>query len=120
MVPSPDSLDRAVEEYRRRLYFQPLPLFDPEGLRERIEGFPMFLQWIFLALALSNLPYDSSSAKEADIIHSHARSARDTVLELAMRGTAQLEISQALCLLAVGDILGTHPSLFITPILIFL
>ncbi|KAG5661422.1 hypothetical protein KAF25_005544, partial [Fusarium avenaceum] len=111
VVPSPDSLDRAVEEYRRRLYFQPLPLFDPEGLRERIEGFPMFLQWIFLALALSNLPYDSSSAKEADIIHSHARSARDTVLELAMRGTAQLEISQALCLLAVGDILEGRPAL---------
>ncbi|KAI6772846.1 hypothetical protein HG530_003804 [Fusarium avenaceum] len=111
VVPSPDSLDRAVEEYRRRLYFQPLPLFDPEGLRERLEGFPMFLQWIFLALALSNLPYDSSSAKEADIIHSHARSARDTVLELAMRGTAQLEISQALCLLAVGDILEGRPAL---------
>ncbi|KAH7252615.1 hypothetical protein BKA59DRAFT_166509 [Fusarium tricinctum] len=111
VVPSPDSLDRAVEEYRRRLYFQPLPLFDPEGLRERIEGFSMFLQWIFLALALSNLPYDSSSAKEADIIHSHARSARDTVLELAMRGTAQLEISQALCLLAVGDILEGRPAL---------
>lgn len=69
----------------------------------------MFLQWIFLALALSNLPYDSSSAKEADLIHSHARSARDMVLELAMRGTAQLEISQALCLLALGDILGTDP-----------
>jgi hypothetical protein len=68
----------------------------------------MFLQWIFLALALSNLPYDASSAKEADLIHSHARAARDTVLELAMRGTAQLEISQALCLLALGDILGTH------------
>ncbi|KAF5598713.1 quinic acid utilization activator [Fusarium pseudocircinatum] len=110
--PSPDSLDHAVEEYRRRLYFQPLPLFDPEGLRGRIERFPMFLQWIFLALALSNLPYDSSSAKEADLIHSHARSARDMVLELAMRGTAQLEISQALCLLALGDILGTHPAFF--------
>ncbi|SPJ79318.1 uncharacterized protein FTOL_07709 [Fusarium torulosum] len=111
VVPSPDSLDHAVEEYRRRLYFQPLPLFDPEGLRERIEKFPMFLQWIFLALALSNLPYDSSSAKEADIIHSHTRSARDTVLELAMQGTAQLEISQALCLLAVGDILEGRPAL---------
>ncbi|KAF5682780.1 hypothetical protein FCIRC_4831 [Fusarium circinatum] len=110
--PSPDSLDRAVEEYRRRLYFQPLPLFNPEGLRDRVERFPMFLQWIFLALALSNLPYDSSSAKEADLIHSHARSARDMVLELAMRGTAQLEISQALCLLALGDILGTHLALF--------
>ncbi|KAM0073080.1 hypothetical protein ACKRZS_013941 [Fusarium odoratissimum] len=111
--PSPDSLDHAVEEYRRRLYFQPLPLFNPEGLRDRIERFPMFLQWIFLALALSNLPYDSSSAKEADLIHSHTRSARDMVLELAMRGTAQLEISQALCLLALGDILGTGPkSLF--------
>ncbi|KAF5264171.1 hypothetical protein FOXYS1_5061 [Fusarium oxysporum] len=111
--PSPDSLDHAVEEYRRRLYFQPLPLFNPEGLRDRIERFPMFLQWIFLALALSNLPYDSSSAKEADLIHSHTRSARDMVLELAMRGTAQLEISQALCLLALGDILGTDPkSLF--------
>ncbi|KAF5718544.1 hypothetical protein FMUND_5125 [Fusarium mundagurra] len=110
--PSPDSLDHAVEEYRRRLYFQPLPLFNPEGLRDQIERFPMFLQWIFLALALSNLPYDSSSAKEADLIHSYARSARDMVLDLAMRGTAQLEISQALCLLALGDILGTHPSLF--------
>ncbi|KAG7419393.1 hypothetical protein Forpe1208_v003267 [Fusarium oxysporum f. sp. rapae] len=109
--PSPDSLDHAVEEYRRRLYFQPLPLFNPEGLRDRIERFPMFLQWIFLALALSNLPYDSSSAKEADLIHSHARSARDMVLELAMRGTAQLEISQALCLLAFGDILEGRPAL---------
>ncbi|KAF5599443.1 hypothetical protein FPANT_3420 [Fusarium pseudoanthophilum] len=109
--PSPGSLDHAVEEYRRRLYFQPLPLFNPEGLRDRIERFPMFLQWIFLALALSNLPYDSSSAKEADLIHSHARSARDMVLELAMRGTAQLEISQALCLLALGDILEGRPAL---------
>ncbi|EMT64301.1 Quinic acid utilization activator [Fusarium odoratissimum] len=109
--PSPDSLDHAVEEYRRRLYFQPLPLFNPEGLRDRIERFPMFLQWIFLALALSNLPYDSSSAKEADLIHSHTRSARDMVLELAMRGTAQLEISQALCLLALGDILEGRPAL---------
>ncbi|RFN44830.1 hypothetical protein FIE12Z_10931 [Fusarium flagelliforme] len=110
-TPSPTSLDNAVEEYRRRLYFQPLPLFNPEGLRERIEKFPMFLQWIFLALALSNLPYDASSAKEADLIHSHARAARDTVLELAMRGTAQLEISQALCLLALGDILEGRPAL---------
>ncbi|KAI1052476.1 hypothetical protein LB507_007599 [Fusarium sp. FIESC RH6] len=110
-TPSPTSLDNAVEEYRRRLYFQPLPLFNPEGLRERIEKFPLFLQWIFLALALSNLPYDASSAKEADLIHSHARAARDTVLELAMRGTAQLEISQALCLLALGDILEGRPAL---------
>ncbi|KAF4342312.1 hypothetical protein FBEOM_3719 [Fusarium beomiforme] len=110
-TPSLDSLDNAVEEYRRRLYFQPLPLFNPEGLRDRIERFPMFLQWIFLALALSNLPYDSSSAKEADLIHSHARSARDMVLQLAMRGTAQLEISQALCLLALGDILEGRPAL---------
>ncbi|KAF4456031.1 hypothetical protein F53441_1752 [Fusarium austroafricanum] len=110
-TPSPDSLDRAVEEYRRRLYFQPLPLFNPEGLRDRIERFPMFLQWIFLALALSNLPYDSSSAMEADLIHSHARSSRDMVLELAMRGTAKLEISQALCLLALGDILEGRPAL---------
>ncbi|GKT99607.1 unnamed protein product [Fusarium langsethiae] len=109
--PSSASLDNAVQEYRRRLYFQPLPLFDPQGLRERIQRFPMFLQWIFLALALSNLPYDASSAREADLIHSHARAARDTVLELAMRGTAQLEISQALCLLALGDILEGRPAL---------
>ncbi|CEI38518.1 hypothetical protein FVEN_g12545 [Fusarium venenatum] len=109
--PSSASIDNAVQEYRRRLYFQPLPLFDPQGLRERIERFPMFLQWIFLALALSNLPYDASSAKEADLIHSHARAARDIVLELAMRGTAQLEISQALCLLALGDILEGRPAL---------
>lgn len=78
----------------------------------------MFLQWIFLALALSNLPYDASSAKEADLIHSHARAARDTVLELAMRGTARLEISQALCLLALGDILGTTILTLLTMILI--
>ncbi|PTD09615.1 hypothetical protein FCULG_00008870 [Fusarium culmorum] len=111
VTPSPTSLDNAVDEYRRRLYFQPLPLFDPQGLRERIQRSPMFLQWIFLALALSNLPYDASSAKEADLIHSHARAARDTVLELAMRGTARLEISQALCLLALGDILEGRPAL---------
>ncbi|KAK6706844.1 hypothetical protein SNK04_007859 [Fusarium graminearum] len=111
VTPSPTSLDNAVDEYRGRLYFQPLPLFDPQGLRERIQRSPMFLQWIFLALALSNLPYDASSAKEADLIHSHARAARDTVLELAMRGTARLEISQALCLLALGDILEGRPAL---------
>ncbi|KAF4472580.1 hypothetical protein FALBO_525 [Fusarium albosuccineum] len=110
-LPSADSLDRAVEAYRRRLYFQPLPLFSLEGLRDRVEGFPSFLQWIFLALALSNFRYDSESAREADLVHSHARSARDTVLELAMRGTAKLEISQALCLLALGDILEGRPAL---------
>lgn len=106
-LPSSESLDKAVEVYGNRLYFQPLPLFRPEGLRDRVESFPLFLQWIFLALSLSNLPYDSNSAKEADLIHLRARSARDTVLELAMRGTAKLEISQALCLLALADILGT-------------
>ncbi|CAG1979756.1 unnamed protein product [Fusarium graminearum] len=111
VTPSPTSLDNAVDEYRGRLYFQPLPLFDPQGLRDRIQRSPMFLQWIFLALALSNLPYDASSAKEADLVHSHARAARDTVLELAMRGTARLEISQALCLLALGDILEGRPAL---------
>lgn len=105
-MPSSESLDKAVEVYGNRLYFQPLPLFRPEGLRDRVESFPLFLQWIFLALSLSNLPYDSNSAKEADLIHLRARSARDTVLELAMRGTAKLEISQALCLLALADILG--------------
>ncbi|KAM6540275.1 hypothetical protein FALCPG4_001996 [Fusarium falciforme] len=110
-LPSSESLDKAVEVYGTRLYFQPLPLFRPEGLRDRVEGFPLFLQWIFLALSLSNLPYDSNSAKEADLIHLRARSARDTVLELAMRGTAKLEISQALCLLALADILEGRPAL---------
>ncbi|KAL6355921.1 hypothetical protein LRP88_09504 [Fusarium phalaenopsidis] len=110
-LPSSESLDKAVEVYGTRLYFQPLPLFRPEGLRDRVEGFPLFLQWIFLALSLSNLPYDSNSAKEADLIHLQARSARDTVLELAMRGTAKLEISQALCLLALADILEGRPAL---------
>ncbi|RSM13074.1 hypothetical protein CEP52_002020 [Fusarium oligoseptatum] len=110
-LPSSESLNKAVEVYGTRLYFQPLPLFRPEGLRDRVESFPLFLQWIFLALSLSNLPYDSNSAKEADLIHLRARSARDTVLELAMRGTAKLEISQALCLLALADILEGRPAL---------
>ncbi|KAM5351073.1 hypothetical protein ACJ41O_003796 [Fusarium nematophilum] len=82
-----------------------------DGLRTRIESSPLFLQWIFLALSLSSAQYDSNSAKEADLIHSRARSARDTVLELAMRGVAKVEISQALCLLAIGDILEGRPAL---------
>ncbi|KPA36620.1 hypothetical protein FLAG1_10602 [Fusarium langsethiae] len=86
-----------------KLYFQPLPLFDPRRLLLKIGTLPHYLRWSFLALTLHFTSHNFYYGLEAKAIEYYTASARSIVVDLAAEGLAQLEVMQALCLLALCD-----------------
>ena len=104
--PPADLLSDFVLAYREKLYFQPLPLFDPRRLQLKIGTLPHYLRWSFLALTLHFTSHNFYYGLEAKAIEYYTTSARSIVVDMAAEGLAQLEVMQALCLLALCDHIG--------------
>jgi hypothetical protein len=107
--PSTEVLSHFITTYREKLYFQPLPLFDPQRLRTKISTLPQYLRWSFLALTLHYTSHSFYYGLEAKAIEYYAKSARSIVVDMAAEGLAELEVMQALCLLALCDNIGKSP-----------
>ncbi|KAF5557168.1 hypothetical protein FPHYL_7757 [Fusarium phyllophilum] len=101
--PPPDLLADFVNAYREKLYFQPLPLFDPKRLQLKIGTLPQYLRWSFLALSLHYTSHNFYYGLEGKAIEYYTTSAKSVVVDMAAEGLAQLEVIQALCLLALCD-----------------
>ncbi|KID65088.1 Transcription factor, fungi, partial [Metarhizium hybridum] len=103
--PSAEALAHFVKIYRDRIYFQPLPLFDPQCLKDRLHLFPYYLRWSFLALALHFSTHEFYSGNESEATALYMTSARGVVQELSTQGVVKTEVLQSLCLLALCEIL---------------
>lgn len=104
--PPDEVIDIAIDAYSKKVYFQPLPLFNLQGLRENFDSFPQFLQWGFLALCLRYFNHPFYRGKEASAIDFYTTASRKIAMAVAFEGAAKLEIQQALCLLALCDTMG--------------
>lgn len=100
--PSPQIFDHLVRIYASVIHLQPLPLFQPEHLRERLPCCPQFLRWTFFALALAFSEGYISPEEDAQTGEFYASKA-DEVMQLAMEGNCSLPVIQALCLLVLLD-----------------
>ncbi|KAI1051180.1 hypothetical protein LB506_010911 [Fusarium annulatum] len=101
--PPSDLLADFVNSYREKLYFQPVPLFDPKRLQLKIGTLPQYLRWSFLALSLHYTSHNFYYGLEGKAIEYYTTSARSVVVDMAAEGLVQLEVMQALCLLALCD-----------------
>ncbi|KAF5018011.1 hypothetical protein F66182_10037 [Fusarium sp. NRRL 66182] len=108
--PPVDVLSDFVAAYREKLYFQPLPLFDPSRLQSKIGSLPHYLRWSILALSLHYTSSGFYFGLESKAIDYYTTSARSIVIDLAAEGRAQLEVMQALCLLALCDYIAGKPA----------
>ncbi|KAJ4197291.1 hypothetical protein NW759_016314 [Fusarium solani] len=99
-----------VTVYREKLYFQPLPLFDPRRLQSKIASFPHYLRWSFLALALNYTSHNFYYGLESKAIEYYATSARSIVVDMAADGIPKLEVLQALCLLSLCEQIAGKPA----------
>ncbi|KAJ1717842.1 hypothetical protein NYO67_196 [Aspergillus flavus] len=103
-------LDHLVEVYRTRIHLQPLPLFNLEGLRDRLANSPRFLLHSFLALSLNFGSHGFFRGREQEAVQFYTRSAQDGTMELAVEGISKVEVIESLCLLAVKDLIGQRPA----------
>lgn len=94
-------LEFYAEVYKSSIYFQPLPVLAVDGLRARVQVFPRFLQFSFLALALLYSDHPHYAGSEADAANFYAKSAQRTIDEIVAAGTAGIEVYQALCFLSL-------------------
>ncbi|KAF6526177.1 hypothetical protein HZS61_009221 [Fusarium oxysporum f. sp. conglutinans] len=101
--PPSDLLTDFVNAYREKIYFQPLPLFDPKRLQLKTGTLPQYLRWSFLALSLHYTSHNFYYGLEAKAIEYYTTSARSVVVDMAAEGLVKLEVMQALCLLALCD-----------------
>ncbi|KAM0344176.1 hypothetical protein ACHAPU_007898 [Fusarium lateritium] len=101
--PPANVLAHFVDVYREKLYFQPLPLFDPQRQQSKIGTLPQYLRWSLLALALHYTSHDFYYGLEAKAVEYYTKSARGVVVDMAAEGVVQLEVMQTLCLLALCD-----------------
>ncbi|KAF4952974.1 hypothetical protein FSARC_12513 [Fusarium sarcochroum] len=108
--PPSDLLSDFVSAYREKLYCQPLPLFDPRRLQLKIGTLPHYLRWSFLALTLHFSSHSFYYGLESKAIEYYTTSARSIVVDMAAEGLVQLEVMQALCLLALCDHIAGKPS----------
>ncbi|KAF5001065.1 hypothetical protein FGRMN_1259 [Fusarium graminum] len=101
--PPTDALSHFVNAYREKVYFQPLPLFDPQRLQSKVSALPQYLRWSFLALVLHHTSHDFYYGLESKAVEYYTKSARGVVVDMAAEGVVQLEVMQTLCLLALCD-----------------
>lgn len=100
-------MDNLVDIYTTKIYFQPLPLLSLANLRSRVSHFPGYLRWSFLSLCLRYSENYFYQDKEAQAIDFYSTSSQELVMGLAAEGVATVEVIQSLCLLALGDIMGS-------------
>ena len=102
--PPSEVVQSFVDIYNTRVYFQPLPLFRPGGLNERIRSAPQFLRFSFFAVMLH---YNSHEffASSRYLSQRFYRSEAQQEVDRLSKNVASLEVIQALCLLALSGIL---------------
>ncbi|KIV78242.1 hypothetical protein PV11_09978 [Exophiala sideris] len=105
-----DVLEYAVNVYRTKVHLQPLPLFNLQGLSDRLAESSPFLRWSFLALCLNLAPPAPSAGQDLDAGQRYSRMSHQVVTRLAAEGTATLEVLEALCLLALSDMIVGKPA----------
>ncbi|EEU38484.1 uncharacterized protein NECHADRAFT_55230, partial [Fusarium vanettenii 77-13-4] len=104
--PPAQVLDYLVDVYQTKVYFQPLPLLSPANLRTRVPHFPRYLRSSFLSLCLRHSESYFYRDREAQAIDFYTASSQESVMSLAAEGVATADVIQALCLLALGDIMA--------------
>ncbi|KAM6522927.1 hypothetical protein FALCPG4_012539 [Fusarium falciforme] len=102
--PPPDALNHFVQIYKTTLHLQPLPLFHPDDLWERMAILPQFLLHSFLALMLKFSSHEFYHGEEVEAASFYNRLAADVTMRLAFDGAPRLEVIQALCLLTLRNI----------------
>ncbi|KAE8416583.1 hypothetical protein BDV36DRAFT_310045 [Aspergillus pseudocaelatus] len=110
LEPPVEVLGHFMEVYRTRIHFQPLPLFNLEGLRDRLANSPRFLLHSFLALSLNFGSHEFYRGREQEAVQLYTRSAEDATMKLAVEGISKIEVIESLCLLAVKDLIGQKPA----------
>ncbi|KAE8130929.1 hypothetical protein BDV38DRAFT_290947 [Aspergillus pseudotamarii] len=110
LEPPVEVLGHFMEVYRTRIHFQPLPLFNLEGLRDRLANSPRFLLHSFLALSLNFGSHEFYRGREQQAVQLYTRSAEDAAMKLAVEGIPKIEVIESLCLLAVKDLIGQKPA----------
>lgn len=101
-------LEHFVNIYIERAHLQPLPLFDPENLLDHLSAGPNYLLWSFMALVLHFGAHSFYSGCEGQAVSFYTRSGNNSVTKLAADGVAKTEMLQAICLLALRNILCTY------------
>ncbi|KAB8255651.1 hypothetical protein BDV32DRAFT_154063 [Aspergillus pseudonomiae] len=105
-----EALDHFVEVYRTRIHLQPLPLFNLDGLRDRLVTSSRFLLYSFLALSLNFGSHEFYRGREQEAIELYTRSAEDATMKLAVEGISKIEVIESLCILALKDLIGQKPA----------
>lgn len=90
------------------MYFQPLPLFNLNSLREELATFPNHLRWAFLALALGHSNHSFYSGMEYEAIGFYTAGSRNIAMDLSMKGATEIDVLQSICLLALCEIIGKY------------
>ena len=108
-----EALDHFVEVYRTRIHLQPLPLFNLDGLRDRLVTSSRFLLYSFLALSLNFGSHEFYRGREQEAIELYTRSAEDATMKLAVEGISKIEVIESLCILALKDLIGKAMGLYI-------
>lgn len=95
-----------MQAYESRVHAQPLQLFETSGLALHLLGSPQYLLWSFLSLTLRFSTPEFYHDQATEAIDFYMDSAHRCVLDLTRQGVADIGIIQALCLLALSEILG--------------
>lgn len=88
------------------MHLQPLPLFDLVTLEMRLSNAPKYFIYSFLALMLEFTTHEYFQNEHAEASSYYSRSAATIIQSLAAEGKHQVEIAQALCMMALRDIVG--------------
>lgn len=109
---SPEPTRHVIEHfaniYSEKIHLQPLPLFDSEKLLDHLSASPRYLLWSFIAVVLHFGTHSFYSGCDTQAVSFYTRSANDSVAKLAADGVAKTEVLQAICLLALRNILCTY------------
>jgi len=118
--PPPTVLDHFVLVYETTVHLQPLPLFELDSLRTKLQNAPQYFLHSFLALMLQFSTHDFYHKSHSAATKFYSRSAAATTQRLAAEGKPRVEVIQALCMLALKYIAGkilhkSHLDLLLTP-----
>ena len=99
-------LDHFVQVYEATVHLQPLPLFELDSLKTKLQTASQYFVHSFLALMLQFSTHDFYQNSHKAAARFYSRSAAATTQLLAAEGKPRVEVIQALCMLAVEDIAG--------------
>jgi hypothetical protein len=102
-------LDHFVQVYETTVHLQPLPLFELDSLKAKLQDAPKYFMHSFLALMLQFSTHDFYQKSHPAATSFYSRSAAATTQRLAAEGKPRVDVIQALCMLALKHIAGKIP-----------